>query len=55
MSWIGRSTRGFHLYAIYELFGIPSHRWFSCLPLQSTANHAEQLEIGRYVATRRSR
>ncbi len=46
--------RGFHLYQIYELFGIPSHRWLMCLPLQSNANRDELLAIARYMAQRRA-
>jgi hypothetical protein len=50
-----RPNRGdIHLYHIYELFGIPSHRWLECLPLQTTVNHDERREIGRYLAWTRS-
>jgi len=47
--------RGIHTYVIYELFGIPSDRWLSCVPLQTTANYEEQLRIQRFLSRRRER
>ena len=44
--------RGIHTYVIYELFGIPSDRWLSCVPLQTTVNHEEQVCIERYLSRR---
>lgn len=46
--------RGLHLYQMYELFGIPSHRWLGCVPFQTTANADELVAIKRYLAIRRS-
>jgi len=47
--------RGIHTYVIYELFGIPSDRWLSCVPLQTTANYEEQLRIERFLSRRPDR
>ena len=44
--------RGIHTYVIYELFGIPSDRWLSCVPLRTTANYEEQVRIQQFLSRR---
>jgi hypothetical protein len=34
---------------VYEAFGIPSWRWFTCLTLQVEANEEERQSIARYL------
>lgn len=47
-----RGGREIHLYAIYELFGIPSDRWLDCVPLETTVNYGEQVQIRRFLGGR---
>jgi hypothetical protein len=44
--------RPIHTYVISELFGIPSDRWLSCVPQQTTANYEERVQIKRFVSRR---
>ena len=45
--------RRLHLYAVYALFGIPREAWLECVPLQTTANYEEEIQIGRFLGQRR--
>jgi hypothetical protein len=38
-----------HIYAVYEVFGIPSWRWLTCLTRQVEANEEERQSIARYL------
>ena len=49
-STFGKRVESFHLFLIYGLFGIPPRRWFDYLPLQTAANHAEQVRVAAYIA-----
>ena len=44
--------RRLHLYVLYQLFGIPRDRWLECVPLQTTANYEEEIQIRRFLGHR---
>jgi hypothetical protein len=43
--------RRIHPYALYQAFGIPSHRWVQALTRQVAANDEERAAIARYLSS----